>query len=107
MHDPGYIITAVIILFLVIFITRALPFIFSKQMQHNILFDYLGARLPSCIIFMLVIYYVFSMTKPTHWHTLPWHICALAITLLVQWLWRNMIVSIIIGTAAFLLLSNI
>lgn len=105
MPSTTYLVSATFLLFLIILGTRSLPFLFAKKMQGNYLFEYLGSRLPICITFILVINYVIAMAKPMHWHTLPWHFCGLLAALLCHWYWRNMIISLFVGSGIFLFLS--
>jgi branched-subunit amino acid transport protein AzlD len=105
MNPTEYLIGALILLFLIICFTRALPFFFGKVMQDNQWILYLGKQLPTSIIFLLGIYYVIAMAKPTHWHVLPCQIIALVITLFVHWKWRNVTLSLFVGTTAYLLMT--
>ncbi len=81
------------------------PFIFGRKMENNQFILFLGKRLPISIILLLAIYYLISMSQPTHWHILPLQLIALAVTLCVHWKWRNTTISLLTGTTAYLLMT--
>lgn len=106
MNHVEYAIGAAVLLFFIVVSTRALPFIFGKSMRRNQWILFVGKQLPISIIFLLAIYYVVSMTKPTHFHILPFQIIALIITLSTHWKWRNTTISLFIGTVSYLLMTT-
>lgn len=105
MSPIEYTIGVIILLFFVVATTRSLPFMFGKVMQKNQWVLFLGRQLPISIIFLLCVYYLISMAKPTHWEILPYQLIAVLITLSAHWKWRNMTVSLVVGTAAYLLMT--
>jgi branched-subunit amino acid transport protein AzlD len=102
-----YTIGVIVLLCLVTLFTRGLPFLFGDWIERQHLLVRLGEQLPAAIIVSLMIYYMIMMAKPVHWHNLSAQIIALVITLALQWRFRKTIVSLIVGTAAYLLLQGI
>ena len=86
---------------------RGLPFlIFSAQDKLPDTIVYLGKVLPSAVLGMLVIYCwkdINILATPHGFYELT----ASLVVILVQVWRRNMILSIIAGTAAFMLLQNL
>ncbi len=81
---------------------RFLPFlIFRKQTPPYI--TYLGKVLPSAIIGMLVIYCLKDVNLTTHPHGLPELIAAACVVGLQVWK-RNTLLSILAGTAVYMIL---
>lgn len=105
MLDQWYIIGVTVMLFAVVFVGRALPFIFGKRLTNSPLLTYLSTRLPMCIIILLTLYYMVLLAKPTHWHNLPWQLIALVVVIALHWRWKNVIISVLGGTAVYLALS--
>lgn len=107
MLNTGYLLLVTGSLFAITLTTRALPFIFTRQMKDNHLVQYLGRYLPSAIIFLLTIYYVMSIAEPKHWNNLPYQLIAIALVILCQWRWHKLMVSLIVGTSTYILLSSL
>jgi len=103
----NYTIGVIALLFCITCTTRALPFIFGKKMKGNQLILFLGNRLPVSIIFLLCVYYIMSIAKPSFITLMPQQLIALVITLFAQWKWRNMVISLFLGTALYLVLNNV
>jgi len=101
-----YTMTAIILLSAIVFLTRALPFVFSNVMRKNEWIQFLGKQLPISIIFLLALYYAFSMAQPTQWHIIPFQIIGILVTLLVHWKWKNTTISLILGTLAYLAMTT-
>lgn len=106
MLNTGYLLLVTASLFAMTLTTRALPFIFTRQMKDNHLVQYLGKHLPSAIIFLLAIYYVMSIAEPSHWKNLPYQLIAIVLVILCQWRWRKLMVSLIVGTVTYILLNS-
>ena len=84
---------------------RFLPFlIFRKQTPPYI--TYLGKVLPPAIIGMLVVYCLKDVTIMSHPHGLPELIASLTVIIL-QVLKRNALLSILSGTAVYMLLIQL
>ncbi len=100
-----YVVTCILMLFLLTVVTRALPFIVGKGMGKNKHVQTLSLYLPAAIMLLLVIYEV----KIPTWGHFPHGIdklLALAITAFIHIWRRNMILSIIVGTVAYMLLHH-
>ena len=83
---------------------RALPFwIFSGRRQVPRVILYLGEVLPSAAMGMLVIYCLRDLNFTAAPYGLP-ELLACGVVVLVQWLKRNTILSILAGTACYMLL---
>jgi branched-subunit amino acid transport protein AzlD len=102
-----YVIGVTVLLCCVTLITRGLPFLFGDWIARQHLLVRLGEQLPAAIIVALMIYYMIMLARPSHWHNLVWQVIALLITLALQWRFRKTIVSLVVGTAAYLLLQGL
>lgn len=102
-----YIIGVIILLFVVTMLTRGLPFLFGAWIVKQRILMMLGQQLPAAIIFMLMVYYMMMLAKPTHWHNLTWQIVALILIVALQWRYKKTIVSLLVGTALYLLLQGV
>ncbi len=99
MEGLAYLTGFILVAGIATFVTRALPFwIFRKQEQHPLL-QYLGRYLPPVMMVLLLIYA--SGDLPRSWGSL----IALILVALVQWYGRNALLSIFLGTLAYILLS--
>ncbi|MDP1573784.1 MAG: AzlD domain-containing protein [Coxiellaceae bacterium] len=107
MIQCNYTVCVIALLFCITCTTRALPFIFGKKMKENQLILFLGNRLPVSIIFLLCVYYIMSIAKPSLMILIPQQLIALVVTLLVQWKWRNMTISLFLGTVLYLALNHV
>lgn len=105
MYHLEYTIGVIVLLFFIIAGTRALPFVFGGAMQNSEWILFLGKRLPISIILLLAVYYLISMAEPSHWRIFPFQLIAIVLTLCAHWKWRNTTVSLLIGTAAYLLMT--
>ena len=106
-NQCSYTIGVIALLFCITCVTRVLPFIFGKKMKENQLILFLGNRLPVSIIFLLCVYYMVSIAKPSFMTLIPQQLIAVVVTLLVQWKWRNMTISLFSGTVLYLALNYI
>lgn len=84
-------------------LTRALPFIiFPEGHKPPKFISYLGTVLPYAVIGMLVVYCLRDAVFSS-WHALP-ELIVLAITAIVHKIRHSTLLSIAIGTAAYMLL---
>jgi len=74
-----YIITVIMSLFILSMLTRALPFMFTKQLAGNIKMQVLGKRLSAYIMMLLVIYEI----NPVSFKTYPFAVPAILSLLVV------------------------
>ncbi len=107
MPDGLHLSLIIAILFAMTVITRLLPFIFTRQMKDNHLIAYLGKYLPIAIIFLLAIYYMMSIAKPHYSSYLIRELIAVVVIIFCHWRWRQMMVSLMAGTAVYLSLQLI
>lgn len=97
--------TLIAVMAIVTILLRFLPFlVFRKQVPEYI--SYLGRVLPSAIIGMLVIYCFKDTTLSAHPFGIPELIAAACVVGLQVWK-RNSLISILTGTAAYMLLVQL
>ncbi|MBR1707296.1 MAG: branched-chain amino acid transporter permease [Clostridia bacterium] len=85
-------------------LTRFLPFlIFSSKRPTPKFIQYLGHALPCAIFGMLVIYCLKDVNFLAGTHGLP-ELLAIAITVILHLLKRNMLLSVAAGTVSYMLL---
>lgn len=83
---------------------RSLPFlVFGGNKKRPVVIDYLADVLPYAIMGMLVVYCLKNVSLVTAPHGLPELIACAAVVLLHLWK-RNTLLSIIAGTAVYMLL---
>lgn len=87
--------------------TRFLPFIiFGKSKKVPKVIDYLGKVLPSAVFGMLVIYCFKDVNIISGNHGLPEFISAVVVVI-VHLIWKNMFLSIAVGTICCMLLTQL
>jgi len=98
--DAGYAITAIAAMGLVTYALRALPFVAARWLQSRPLVQRLGRFLPSAIMTLLLVHSARGLAQE---HPAgPWpESLAVALVLLLQWRWRNPLLSILAGTAVY------
>lgn len=97
--------TLIAVMAIVTILLRFLPFlVFRKQVPEYI--SYLGRVLPSAIIGMLVIYCFKDTTVSAQPFGIPELIAAVCVVGLQVWK-RNSLISILTGTAAYMLLVQL
>lgn len=101
-----YLIGVIALLFIVTMLTRGLPFMFGNWIVKQRILMMLGQQLPAAIILMLMVYYMMMLAKPTHWHNLIWQVISLSFIVVLQWRFKKTIVSLLVGTALYLLLQG-
>ncbi len=104
MSNSVYAIIISLALFLMIIVTRALPFFFSRILQNNETLRTIGGYLPAYIMLLLVIYEV-GIKKFTHYPFAIPAIVALSLLTVVHWWKRQMLLSILVGTSVYLLVA--
>lgn len=105
MTDADYIIAAILVMGLVTFALRALPFITASWLERSPFVRRLGAFLPPAIMTLLLVH---SAAGASREHTSgPWfEIAAVILTIALQWRGRNALLSILAGTGMYVLLRN-
>lgn len=101
--DAGYLIAGLVVMFLVTVALRAAPFVTLARLQNSPVVRYLGRTMPAGVMVVLVVYTLRGTTAEfASW--LPAAV-ALALTLGVHLALRRAAVSIVVGTAAYMLLQ--
>ena len=101
-----YTLTIILLMSLVIIVTRALPFVFSRALKKSESIDALEKSLPTYIMLLLVIYEVDITTFTKAPYGLPAILALFSVVLLHVWK-RNTLLSIAVGTVIFVLLGHI
>ena len=90
----------------VTFALRALPFVGAQWLRKHPMVQRLGKCLPLAIMTLLVLHAV--MGSAAQHARGPWYeLLAIAAVVLLQWRWRNALLSILVGAAIYVLLRNI
>jgi branched-subunit amino acid transport protein AzlD len=101
----GYLIAVMLVMAAATIITRALPFLFLRSLAEHPEFMAFGRRLPAAILAILVIYSLSDVQLVEPPHGLPQLLAGGATLLMHAWR-RNALLSIITGTAIFMLLQQ-
>lgn len=108
MTDPvpstGYLLAGLGVMFLVTVALRAAPFVALTRLRESPIVRYLGVTMPAGVMVVLVVY-TLSDTTTSLGSWLP-AVTALVITLGVHLAFRRAALSIVLGTATFMLLSS-
>ena len=96
----------VIVIALITFFTRALPFIFSKSKKLSEVIPYLENNIPPMIMLLLVIYCLKDITWTKIPYGIPEIVSIIIIVLLHAWK-KNILLSIIAGTSCYILLNQL
>ena len=105
MIDSRYAISAIVVMGLVTFALRALPFVAAQWLKKHPLVQRLGDFLPLTIMTLLMVHSVAgaAVENPTG----PWSaLGAATLVLLLQWRSKNALLSILVGTGVYVLLRN-
>ena len=99
----GYLLAGLGVMFLVTVALRAAPFVALTRLRDSGLVRYLGGTMPAGVMVVLVVYTLRGTTSELgSW--LPASV-ALALTLVVHLAFRRAAASIVVGTAAYMLLQ--
>lgn len=103
--DPVYLLLVIAAMGAVTFALRALPFLSAQLLRRSAVIQHLGKFLPLAIMTLLLVH---SAAGSAREHaTGPWpELLAIAVTALLQWRIRNPLLSILSGTALYVLLRN-
>lgn len=105
MNDYGYLFTTFFVMMVISFGERALPFAAGEWLKQQKWAVVLGKFLPLAIMFLLVIH---SSTGAALAHgglPIP-EFAAILSTLVLQWFWKNALLSIFSGTLVYVILFN-
>jgi len=105
MESPLYIVTFILTMGFATVVTRAAPFmLFSKQGEHPVLI-FLGRYLPPAVMLLLLIYCV----KDINWFVNKGginEVVALSVVTIAHLLFRNSLISILLGTGLYMALRQ-
>lgn len=101
--SAGYLLAGLGVMFVVTLALRAAPFVALTRLRDSQVVRYLGRTMPAGVMVVLVVYTLRDTTTALgSW--LP-AATALAITLAVHLVFRRAAISIVVGTATFMLLQ--
>lgn len=98
-------LAAVIVMAVVTYLIRALPFLILQDKKTPEFVNFLGKHLPFAIIGMLVMYCLKDVSIANGSHGIPEFIAILLIVILHVWK-RNTLLSIVGGTVCYMLLTQ-
>lgn len=103
MPSTGYLLAGLGVMFVVTLVLRAAPFVALTRLRDSQVVRYLGRTMPAGVMVVLVVYTLRDTTTDLgSW--LP-AAAALAVTLGVHLTLRRAAISIVLGTATFMLLQ--
>ena len=106
MTDRAYVVAVIVAMGLVTFALRALPFVAAQWLNKHPIVQRLGAFLPLAIMTLLTVH---SAAGSAREHAAgPWpELAAIALVAILQWRTRNALLSILLGTGAYVLMRNL
>ena len=106
MIETRYVIGVIAAMGLVTFALRALPFVAAQWLNKHPIVQRLGAFLPLAIMTLLTVH---SAAGSAREHPVgPWpELAAIALVAILQWRTRNALLSILLGTGAYVLMRNL
>jgi len=106
MIDRYYVIGVIAAMALVTFALRALPFVAAQWLQKNAIVERLGEFLPLAIMTLLLVHSAAGSARQDSFG--PWpELVAVAIVVILQWRGKNALLSIVLGTGAYVLMRNL
>lgn len=105
MSDNAYLLAVIFAMGAVTFGLRALPFLSAQWLRRSPVIQHLGRFLPLAIMALLLVHSASSAAREHS--TGPWpELLAIALVCVLQWRSRNPLLSIVAGTAVYVLLRN-
>lgn len=105
MIETGYVLGAIAVMGLVTFALRALPFVADHWLRRQPVVERLGQFLPLAIMSLLLVHS--SAAAAREHEGGPWpELVAVALVIGLQWWGRHALLSIGVGTAAYVLMRN-
>lgn len=105
MKDSLYLIMAFLTMGAISFVIRAIPFIASGWLKKQQWVKSLGDFLPLAV--MVVLTLASAAGNAAGHDGFPWQeIASIGCTVILQWVWRNALISIFAGTALYVVLRN-
>ena len=99
----GYVIGVILAMAAATFVSRVAPFLFLGKFAEHPAVRYIGTATPPVIVTLLVVYCLKDISVVLPPHGIPEAI-ALALTIGLHFLWRNALISIGCGTAAYMVI---
>lgn len=101
----SYLLTAIFFLALQSYITRAIPFVFSRFLAKNRIFKAMALLLPGPLMLLLVLHGINFTQLSEYPHGIP-EIISLMVVTLIHLVKRNIIISIFGGTVFYLIINS-
>lgn len=98
-----YVVAAIAVMAAATLLCRAAPFLFLGRYADRPAVRYIGRGVPPIVLTLLVVYCLKDVNPRIAPHGLP-EAVALAVTIGLHLTWRNALVSIVAGTAAYMAL---
>ena len=106
MIDSIYVVSVIVAMGLVTFALRATPFLGAQWLERSPLAKRLGEFLPLAIMALLTVHSMVGNALDDVRG--PWpELLAITIVTVLQWRKRNALLSILVGTALYVLLRNL
>lgn len=106
MPDTSYILAAVVVMTVVTFGLRAVPFALLRPLRSSALLAFLGISMPAGVMLILLTYSLKDVSVTASPHGLP-ELIAVVVTVAAH-LWRkNAVASVVLGTATYVALVNV
>jgi branched-subunit amino acid transport protein AzlD len=106
MPDSAYLVAASLTMFAVTFALRSLPFAALKRLRGSALIGFLSSHLPAGIMVILAVYTLRAVSLAEAPHGVPEAVAIAATVALHLWR-RNAVLSILGGTALYVLLVGV
>lgn len=104
--DNTYVITAIAVIAAVTFLLRVLPFLIFGERKTPEYIEFLGKYLPFAIMGMLVVYCLKGVSFIEYPFGIPEAVAVVVVALLHIWK-RNTLLSIVSGTACYMILIRL
>lgn len=105
MADGTYIATALAAAVVITFALRAAPFALKAALRDSGLVTDIGRWMPLGAVSILAVYCLSSIDVSGAGHGIP-ELTGVAVTVATHWWRRNAVLSIVLGTAACIVLAN-
>lgn len=100
-------IAAILVMAIVTFALRALPFVAAGLLRRHRLIRALGGFLPAAILALLLIHTLVGFIRQDAPTVGAWPaLVAILVTVGLQWRWHHALLSIFAGTGVYVLLRN-
>lgn len=105
MVDSTYALSAIAAMAVITFGLRALPFLAARWLEKSPRVRALGRFLPLAVMSLLLLHTAIGSAHNNPQG--PWaELAAVTVTMALQWVWRQPLLSILAGTALYVLLRN-